>query len=403
MNILSPLLAEHREYVFVCLMALAAFAGSWAGSSIFDSHVLLRHPHSMEESEKGVTQLPSTAPNAQVPHPLLTFSQAVGLAVSAGFWREYSAGDSGLNQIQSSKYASWHSFAFDAFETLKLDFWKEGLLSDVLSPVSPALLRAPSVPRLVLLIGDSTDWESVYYGCRGRVEVIGSLGRDVEYDNIMSCSDTWGAIDSVFSFGAAQQGPYHAGFVDSTESRLPAIIQKVTALHGHAPDLVVYQSILWSDREPSWSKIKSRPSRQARLSNLRKLMSDYALNIAALQRSLPATSVLLLRTAPVSQGLAKEGNLHLLSMNAGIRLVGGALGVGVFDWASITANLYDDAMYDPPKNSTLHSGEHVFRQDYIHWGKKMAVAFIDIYTLLAFVVTQEPRLTISTVLQHLPL
>ena len=88
-----------------------------------------------------------------------------------------------------------------------------------------------------------------------------------------------------------------------------------------------------------------------------------------------------------------ESAYNVLSSNAAIRLLASVLGVGVVDWASMTASLPDDAMYYPPQNKTLHDGTVSFRRDYIHWNAKMAHALLEIYKLVAVVMTREPRVT----------
>ena len=327
----------------------------------------------------------------------LSRSQVAALAVSAGFYRE-SGGAAGA----STSHTSWHSFALAAFEEVKNETWAcdapSGLcaLPDELRVIGaqPGQLLRP----LVLLIGDSTDRDALSGGfCEA-----GGLGWHVynhqpnvslAYDDFLSCETEWGVIEMAFSYGVWLHGPYHMGFssnrsvLDDTELRLPSLVAAVTARWGRAPDVVLYQSLLWTMREPTRAKggnLRCWGLDQCQ-DLMREMLHSYAANVAALQAALPPSSSLILRTQSFSEGLARENSYPLLlPLNAGIRLLGAVKRVGVFDWAAMTQGLKDSILHNP---ADPVSG----KQDYVHFNSKFSRVYIESLKGLVSVLVREPR------------
>lgn len=311
----------------------------------------------------------------------LSRSQVAALSASAGLFREgYWRTAKGEPAIARSRHASWHSFASASFEAVKNETWEgKGVLSDELRVSLP--LPAGRPRPIVLLIGDSTDRDSLYKSgfCEERGKKDFFLERKCPFDLILSCEREWGVIEAAFTYGAAPRGPYHLnltiakGSLVDTERRLPALIASVAERRGRAPDVVVYQAILWS--------IVGREYRSSAsaVAFLQTLMRDYARNVDVLQELLP-NSTLFLRTQSLSRGLAWTGNYSMLpAVNAGVRLLGAAKRVGVLDWAGMLQGVDDEAVHDA--------------SDLKHYNRKFSAVLIEAIKSLTVMLLQEPRLS----------
>jgi hypothetical protein len=311
----------------------------------------------------------------------LSRSQVAALSASAGFFREgYWRTAKGEPAIARSRHASWHSFASDSFEAVKNETWEgTGMLSDELRVSLP--LPAGRPRPIVLLIGDSTDRDSLYKSgfCEERGKKDFYLERKCPYDLILTCEREWGVIEAAFTYGAAPRGPYHLnltiakGSLVDTERRLPALIASVVERRGRAPDVVVYQAILWSIVGRAYRGYASS------VAFLQTLMRDYARNVDVLQELLP-NSTLLLRTQSLSRGLAWTGNYSMVpAVNAGVRLLGAVKHVGVLDWAMMLQGVDDEAVHDA--------------SDLKHYNKKFSAVLIEAIKSLTATLLQEPRLS----------
>lgn len=228
-------------------------------------------------------------------------------AINAGFFA--GSGQQGV----PSPWRSWRSFAFPAFDA----FWNSSVAGNTTPPGVPLPPNASKVH--ILLLGDSVDRGNIEQACKFwnrknnwahdalwlQPDSAGG-GKIPGRDEFLVCDTPWGSAEIIHTYGAQQReshdicaprhgsvcpslpshrsprpgGGYHHGYNGSspkdgplvhTENRLPAIAAQYMARRGHAPDVVVYQSVLWTAK-----KMASDDSQKSVVSSVHQFMRDYA-------------------------------------------------------------------------------------------------------------------------------
>lgn len=169
--------------------------------------------------------------------------------LNAGFFPQQDTHNKG-----GEPFTAWHSFALEPYEESFDDPW----MPLVPSGRQPIAVVPPGRKVNILLIGDSTDQNTCRKACElwnGTMVDQTLIGKVwVKWSNL-GCNLSWGSLSTAHTYGAQQRGPYQRNISVATMGndpgidtvvRIPLIFQSYRSEWGFDPDVVIYQSVLWT-------------------------------------------------------------------------------------------------------------------------------------------------------------